>query len=620
VCVVKSGMLFIYYRFYDFAHVHTLLYILLSSSCFVILCGNIMRVCRAYEIYRIDREQMDMKVEDETRKMYDFYHNLQVALLGMDFMLEGMRQIMLKTCVYVPTKEDTLLLTDHSREDTTLKMATVPSFIYTHHTLKMIERMKHPTQRLPVSAMARLTRRFPRYDAKQGTYFDSDVALLTNRYVRTAEKEKKRNEIMKEFDTNIKEIKAEMEASAGKKKKGGNNAQYTSAALAKGPPAGGRGGGRGGPRGPPGPPAGGRGPPPRGPPPLSGSPTRGPPGGPAAQAAYGKNSKYMSFNLGQEKLPEKPATIAAAVKLKERQLNHLHRRHSIAGPEKMYSRFQQMRPMLQRRTAFARRNSLPANIKLLRGDTVPVFSYADQISQSLDMFYSRQVVMEEFLLKEYAYVWKKVTPKMKKHKMHVALKYGWCNPRLPIEMRRLIVGQGTPERRHSIGEPERLNRQVQAMCETRNTLLALRKRAAREKIPVRRRSFDFGEIQDEEDLINSILGYVFEENFQPPTLMQIRADNVKMERIMMETEFKTVDIDAMLKLSSDRGPEYGDVEVYMEYFDDGGYPYYYNSSTGATVWEAPQAWNVHLLTQYQNAHSGEWFWYNNTTGESLPMA
>ena len=551
-----------------------------------------------------------MAVEDETRKMYDFYHNLQVGLLGMDFMLEGLKMLLQKTCVYVPPQESIMKLSNTSSEAKILKVSTEPAFVFSHYALKMIERLKHPTQRLPVAAIARLTRRFPRFDAREGQYFDPDVALLTNRFVRTYDKEKKRSKILKEFDQNVKEIKDKLEASAGKKKTGNN--RYTANAAVVRPLPGSV------PK--PGPPpiAGGRAPPPpRGPPAAAqGKPPSSVPG--AGSAAAGKNSKYMSANLKQKKVgPPKPTTIQGAVKLKEKQLNHLHRRHSVAGPEKLYSRVVDMRPNLTRRTAFQRRNSMPVNISKMHGDEVPNWSYAESISTSLDMFYARQTIMEEFLLKEYAYVWKKVPVKTKRHKMHVALKYAWLNPRLPVEMRHLVIGQGAPTRRHSIGEPERLSRQVQVLCETRNTLLALRKRSVREKIPVRRRSFDFGEIQDGEDLINSIMGYVFEEDFQPPTLMQIRADNVKMERILMEADFKEVDIEAQLKV--DR-PEVDSAEVFMEYFDDSGYPYYYNSTSGETLWEAPQGWNIHVLTQYQDVHSGEWYWYNNTTGESTPMS
>lgn len=63
------------------------------------------------------------------------------------------------------------------------------------------------------------------------------------------------------------------------------------------------------------------------------------------------------------------------------------------------------------------------------------------------------------------------------------------------------------ERRRTIGEPERLSKQLYLMLESRNHFVQLREQVrAKDKFLVRRRSFDIGEIKDGEDQIDETLG------------------------------------------------------------------------------------------------------------------
>ena len=54
---------------------------------------------------------------------------------------------------------------------------------------------------------------------------------------------------------------------------------------------------------------------------------------------------------------------------------------------------------------------------------------------------------------------------------------------------------------------------------------------------------------------------------------------------------------------------------WYEYYDDQGFTYYYNPISGKSVWEYPGQ-DAQILSQYQDEPSGNWYFYNWTTGES----
>jgi alpha-tubulin suppressor-like RCC1 family protein len=578
---------------------------------------------RCSDEYRREKELEDMAYEDQARRLYDFYHNLQAALIGMDTMLDGIRKLLMQTSCLLPTQEETMSLREREelvtggggegvegkrrrRRITTeelFEICRTPSLIFSVHTLRMIERMKHHSERIPLPLIAKLGRFFPHYDPRQGEFYDSDINQLTGRYVRTPEKEKEVRRILDTCERVITGIKEEAAKKAKKKEKTGPTAEVSGVSISVPPP---------GPPAPPALPLAQKKPPPPAPPGKPGVP-------PPSQVRPGDRSKKKGPTKAE---PETPTTVHEALRQRDSALIKLERRKSVAGPERLSSRIQKMRFQTKKRSVLLRRNSLPDRLHRLYGEERPQWSYHSEVAKSLDLFATRQIVMEEFLLKDYAFVWKKTPVAVKKHKMHQALKASWLTPRLPVEMRGLVLGQGAPERRHSIGEMERFGQHVTTMLKTRTQLLQLRAKATKAKIPVRRRSYDFGELMDAEEGLNSLLGFDFEEKRKVPTVFELKSDYLKMERLLLETNFVAVDINRFMKhaiAGTDSAGEGGEVEVWMEYYDGAGVAYYYNTTTGESVWEAPVGWNIHLWSQFQDPGTGAWCWYNSATGEVAPM-
>ena len=108
--------------------------------------------------------------------------------------------------------------------------------------------------------------------------------------------------------------------------------------------------------------------------------------------------------------------------------------------------------------------------------------------------------------------------------------YAWSNPRLPSELLQMVK-EG--ERRRTIGEPERLAKQLYIMLESKNLFAKFRVHVrTAEKFVSRRRSFDFGEWKDEVEQVSDTLGYEFDEPYQFQTIGQIKRDLVFMKARM----------------------------------------------------------------------------------------
>jgi hypothetical protein len=70
------------------------------------------------------------------------------------------------------------------------------------------------------------------------------------------------------------------------------------------------------------------------------------------------------------------------------------------------------------------------------------------------------------------------------------------------------------------------------------------------------------------------------------------------------------------------GPETNaetDIDVWKEFYADDGSVYYFNDVSGESSWDIPSADNVHILQQYQDTTDQQWYWFNTTTSESIPM-
>lgn len=102
------------------------------------------------------------------------------------------------------------------------------------------------------------------------------------------------------------------------------------------------------------------------------------------------------------------------------------------------------------------------------------------------------------------------------------------------------------ERRRTVGEPERLAGQLHRLFSVRNDLAILRRRVRQvETLPIRRRSYDWGELQDQFQGITSILSYDFGEDpasQDSPTLSQVYRDSAFMEARMILAGFLAGDV------------------------------------------------------------------------------
>jgi hypothetical protein len=135
---------------------------------------------------------------------------------------------------------------------------------------------------------------------------------------------------------------------------------------------------------------------------------------------------------------------------------------------------------------------------------------------------------------------------MRQRKRRV-LAYAWCNPRLPLELLSMV---NDGERRRTIGEPERLSKQMHIMFESRNLFVNLREQVrTREKFLVRRRSYDLGEHKDGDQQVDETLGksirltgrysskvvhtgYQFDQPFVLQTIGQLKRDSTFMSARM----------------------------------------------------------------------------------------
>lgn len=560
----------------------------------------------SHDLYRESREILDMEKAEKERKTFDFYHNLQSSLLGMDFLMEGVKQLMGQASIHVPSSESLAKLDPNSwtYEDDVDEEAIHPSYAYSLKALRAINLMKNESDRLPDRMMAVLSKKFPRHDPKPGSFFDCDVRSFTADMVLDPAVEAHKAEIHRVAKLCISYIT--------KAEKSGEYFAVASTSVVKNMA-------------------------------ITTSDLQT-----AIEVLKDTDFHNLHLKLSSKKAKKerkrRPITSDEVIKERDRLLCRFRRRQTLAAPESLYNRVRLLRPYTIRRSTALRRESLPNNITDLFSTTVPNFSYTDDIYQSLDVYYARQVMIQEHYLEEYAYVWKKTRPSVKKQKMQKALGYAWLNPRLPSEMNQLITQRGMPVRRNSIGEPERLAKQVAVMFETRNTLLGLQTRAKKKaKIRIRRRSFDHGEILDDHTKLNTALGYVFDESFKAPMISQLQKDSIAMESLILRADLEETDPLKQIHLMGtrpgiyDHGGYTGDehkhrsnggrgeyeeeveIAIWKEFYADDGAVYYYNEATGESLWDKPTTDNVHILQQYQDTADKQWYWFNTTTSESILM-
>lgn len=280
-----------------------------------------------------------------------------------------------------------------------------------------------------------------------------------------------------------------------------------------------------------------------------------------------------------------------------------------------------MRKHLVQKSQMKRRLSEPNCFAGIHLDSKPSWKYISDMHMSVDLVYLRQSTLRELLDPQFAYMWKHYSKNAKKKVARETLQSCWLNPRLPVEMRQLVTSR-TEKRRHTIGEPERLGTVVRALLAVRRDVAQLRRRCdKRDKMPVRRRSFDVGEILDEEQGdINGQLQLEVSKPLELQSKFDIQSDSIRMEQAIFQARFRRLDdpFEAMGSggTSSQQWSAVtldSEVTIWKEYYAEAS-PYYYNDLSGESVWDYPLDSNSQVLTQYQDT-DGTWYWYNYTTGE-----
>lgn len=588
---------------------------------------------RSYARHMEARELVCMQIEDDVKRQYDYKYFLQGALGGMNALAWGFKQLYGSMSVKVPRVKNG-----------TISDVILPSLTFSWASLRATQLQLNHHRRLPIELLCTITKDVPRYDATEGQFFDTDIALFTNKVVRSIELEKFRAGIAaKEAEEAAeKQKRAEMALAILMAAREAKTKLFeTAAAVRKAPP------------------------PPRGPPPRSAIIA-------AAREAYAKKEAEEEAAIKKyEDSQDLPFDVYA---VEDRP--PVKRRHSISDPCDLYSRIVTMRPHIFLRSYSRRRNSLPDVLSVFHPETQPQFSTVPGVVQSLDMFWTRLIFFDEIFDVRYKRRWDILSPEKQKKKIVKSLQCSWLNPRLPSEMMQLLLHG---ERRRTVGEPERLARHLHVLFETRNNFSKLRKRAIdREKLPVRRRSFDNGEDQDNSNGINGILGYEFETPFKPPNSNELRKDLGFMEKKMIDAgmintskrEESPADDSKVEKKKGSRNndndsasveiavndmsenmewPDKSNIPkatttksiglskinnktglnsrvpkkmidinrpvIWQEHFSDEGHCYYYQPDSGESSWDMPQGENIQILNQYQD-EEGNWYWYNSVTGEA----
>jgi alpha-tubulin suppressor-like RCC1 family protein len=214
----------------------------------------------------------------------------------------------------------------------------------------------------------------------------------------------------------------------------------------------------------------------------------------------------------------------------------IRRRHSIGDPCCMYGRIAiLMLPALKRRAKAKRRLSEPYPLHKYHPTPFPKPPYVAQIKKSLNLFQQRTRILNGFLDPRFEATWASVARPVRLKRMQRALAYAWLNPRLPPEMMTMLRHG---KRRRTVGEPERLSRQLFLMFETRNAFMRLRLRSRlTDRVVQRRRSFDLGEERDDRDDITHSIGYAYEDAYVTPSLYDLRMDAVEMRSRMVYSGF-----------------------------------------------------------------------------------
>ena len=503
-------------------------------------------------------------------------------------------------------------------------------------------------------------------DLHEGEIYDPDVNLLTSRFVKDAKTEYWRAE-MEASENRIREAKLaaekEREEKAREKMMEKKNLIARAALIANPPP-------------------------PRGPPPKS------------ALLMFKKKQKEEADRKKREidewfRIKRSAENLPFDSFDKTRAKPRVRRRNTMAAADfGFYERVKKVKPALVLKGFAHRRNSCMSDILTRYYPTEkPRWDFIPSIKDSLDMYTSRYQVLLEFIdVETYGEtLWRNISAYQKKMRCKKVLGLGWCNPKFSVEIlqkhggitvtepiRTLIPaedgeGEGMVyaplasdwnrkrERRYSIGEPERMYRQFVIMRSIRRGFQRLRGRLRRiEKMPLRRRSFDINEYNEEHNGICANLHLEYEEPYKLSTAFNLKRDSETMNKILRKFKnwnedhedeedatakelylSKTYEIEELHWESKNSRPAtaksnisesataarykakeslfnnvVGATTIWQEHFSDEGHIYYFCPVTGDSAWEIPNDPNDQILQQFQDDGNGNWYWYNSVTGES----
>ena len=494
--------------------------------------------------------------------------------------------------------------------------------------MRDIQLRLHPNNRLSPDELAKLTKYIPRYDKREGLFYDSDLSLFTKSHIRN----KVNDSIKKLFSKQEAEKEARIRRDEDSRKlefikvrQQKKDKMAVAAALRAGLP----------------------------PPP----PTR----------IELPITVARDNGIHWENDDEVPALDI----YKKDSCQKLERRHSISDPADLCNRFKSMRETIAITSFAKRRNSLPdIRLEPLHPTERPSLPHVQQSVNSLDLFASRLQLLREATSFEYKRLWDSMKSTKRRNICRKLNGNSWLNPRLPRSMQEMLIDG---DRRRTIAEPERLSKQLHLMFETRNGLAKLKKYQFKTFGMRRtRRSFDLGEEMDMlSGDINEKLGYIFVDQWKVNNRNDINKESMFMQTRMAFSGFTKKEVDegnllaqwaiesAQPEASSiPTTPLLGDNTdsdqrkrtgggmaagmarlpkakvtakpavkkapakktaqqpiIWQEYFSEEGYTYYYRPDTGESAWEVPTG-STQICQQYQDEESGLWYWFNTVTGDT----
>ena len=477
-----------------------------------ILGAVLGKVSKVQCALREERETQQMRIEERTMRKFIYYNKLQSGLIGIEAVKHCTKLAFGHASVFIPRVKDGVV-TDAWR----------PTFAFTWSSIRAQQLRMQPTRRLPAATLALLTKDLPRYAGgtfHEGCFFDADLQTLTvERYLRDTPTENWRvQERQREREMQAK--REEAAAVALERLKNKMNAKKALLMQAEAINAV-RGGGGGG-----GVPA-----PPSGPP---------PPHLLRAQRLKEKLARKQREVEEQQRELEREDAPFDVMQLPPEE-RYRKRRFTLLDPARLSHRVATMRHHLQASTRRQRRNSLPEEIAKLHSFTRTANqAVIAQIYQSLDLFDIRRSYVQrvreglERAQVDALYASQKPARYFQRN-AKMLFEHNILDPRLPFEMNTLLTDG---YRRRTLGEPERFQRQLEMMMETRehfSEVVILCSEAYHMRR--RRRSFDHGELLDARSGADQVIGYDFEDLQQVVTVSGLRKDSSELDYLFFKAGF-----------------------------------------------------------------------------------